>query len=101
MTTTTIGSVELRDTIARYTQDYVQWSGEVTPLEGSLINPNEDIAIRLTATNDPYSGSSGADHVGVRLVNVRWHLRSTNGTVSIYVPTAPLDARRGPTTRRC
>ncbi len=99
MTAPSISSVVLRDTIAAYTQDYAQWSSVVEPLPGQQhINPGEEFTIRLTATNDPYFVSSGAGHVGVRLVNVRWHVRVVNTTpVNIVVPNSPLDAREGPT----
>lgn len=95
MTTTTMGSVELRDTIAQYTQQYVEYSGEINAVTGDQVNPGEEVTISLTATNDP-GAASGIDHVGVRLVNVRWHVRSVNSTISLVVPTAPLDAREGP-----
>ena len=97
MTTTTMGSVELRDSIAGYAQHYVERSGEVSPVTGTQANPGEEVSIHLIATNDPNAGVLGADHVGVRLVNVRWHVHSLNSTVTIIVPNAPLDARAGST----
>jgi hypothetical protein len=96
MTAPSISSVDLRDTIAGYTQRYVESSSEVEPLTGDLINPGERCKLRLTATNDPHfpTGAPG----GVRLINVRWHVRVINTTVvDIVVPPRPLDARDGPT----
>jgi hypothetical protein len=94
--TTTIGSVELRDTVADYTQQYVERSGEVSPVTGTQANPGEEVAISLVATNDPNAGGAGADHVGIRLIDVRWHVRSLNNTITLIVPSPPLDCRAGP-----
>ncbi len=98
MTAPSINSVVLRDTIAAYTQTYVVVSSTVEPLNGQQINLNEECSIRLTATNDPFFGSAGTGHVGVRLVNVRWHARVVNPNVlTLIVPDPPLYARTGPT----
>lgn len=73
-------------------------SSTVEPLHGAEIHRGEECAIRLTATNDPYFGSAGTGHVGVRLVNVRWHVDVlTPSVVTVIVPDPPLYARSGPT----
>ncbi len=99
MTAPTIDSVVLRDTIAAYAKTYVVVSSTVQPLHGAAgIHPGEECAIRLTATNDPYLGRAGTGHVGVGLVNVRWHARVINpGVLTLIVPDPPLYARTGPT----
>lgn len=91
--TTSLGSVELAEIIARYTRDYVEHSSVVEPLPGQqYINPGEEFTVRLTATNDPNFAGSGT--AGVRLVNVRWHLRVINtSVVNIVVPAPPLESR--------
>ena len=98
MTAPTINSVVLHDTIAAYAKTYVVVSSTVQPLDGPQINLDEECAIRLTATNDPYLGRAGTGHVGVGLVNVRWHARVINPSVlTLIVPDPPLYARTGPT----
>lgn len=97
MTAPAISSVVLRDTIATYTREYVEFSSVVEPLPGQdYINLKDEFTIRLTATNDPYFG--GAGNVGVRLVNVRWHVEViSTSSIKLIVPEGPLDARAGPT----
>ena len=96
MSVPAISSVVLRDTISLYAQNYTVHSSTVAPLPGQqFINPQERCSLHLTATNDPSFG--GAGQVGVRLVNVRWHVWTTNATLNIVVPDAPLDSRAGPT----
>lgn len=84
--------------MAAYVERYVERSVVVEPLPGeTIIGPGEAFIIRLTATNDPFFSGAGSN-VGVRLVNVRWHVTSgITTTANLVVRDAPLDAREGPT----
>lgn len=94
MTSPSNNSALLGETISTYLQEYVEFSSELEPLPGEEhISPGENFDLTLTATNDPYFPTGGSG--GVKLENVRWHVSVVTPSVSLVVPSAPLDARNG------
>lgn len=79
---------DIRINVRNYV-DNVTVTAAITPLQGGVINPGENFRIQITASN-PAAG-------GIALMNVRWYIRSSNGSIAklIVPPVTTGVARTG------
>jgi hypothetical protein len=87
----TIELGDIRRAVYYYCQNKVSISvSPPVPSSGSVINPNEEFTMEVTATNAPWNEG------GVGLKNIRWCVRvNEESPISLVLPPDPWVARNG------
>lgn len=80
---------DIRTNVRQYLDDKVTVTATITALVGEVISPNENFKIQITARNSPAAAG------GIALMNVRWYIRSSNGSIArLIVPPVSIGVAR-------